>query len=33
VPTSIPTLSAWGLALTALLLAGCSAQLVRKGYD
>jgi uncharacterized lipoprotein YajG len=28
-PTSIPTLSTWGLALAALLLAGCSAQLIR----
>jgi hypothetical protein len=27
---SVPALSTWGLALLALLLAGCSAQLIRK---
>lgn len=29
-PAGVPALSMWGLALLALLLAGCSAQLIRK---
>lgn len=31
-PPSVPTLSAWGLGLLALLLAGCSVQFIRKAH-